>query len=65
MKDQEVSSDLHLDSENGKAPYIGVGTIYLGKYDPNGELATIRWTCLGGGGAGGGGSRRRHRETCV
>lgn len=39
-----------------KAPYIGVGTIYLGKYDPNGELANSPGGLAGGGGAGGGGS---------
>ena len=47
-----------------RTPYIGVGTIYLGKYDPNGEAAQGPGGLggLAGGGASGGGTEKREFE---
>ena len=47
-----------------RTPYIGVGTIYLGKYDPNGEAAQGPGGLGGltGGGASGGGTEKREFE---
>ncbi len=47
-----------------RTPYIGVGTIYLGKYDPNGEAAQGPGGLggLAGGGASGGGTQKRNYE---
>jgi hypothetical protein len=47
-----------------RTPYIGVGTIYLGKYDPNGEAAQGPggFAGLAGGGLSGGGTEKREFE---
>ena len=47
-----------------RTPYIGVGTIYLGKYDPNGEAAQGPGGLGGltGGGASGGVTEKREFE---
>ena len=47
-----------------RTPYIGVGTIYLGKYDPNGEAAQGPggFGGLAGGGLSGGGTEKREFE---
>ena len=47
-----------------RTPYIGVGTIYIGKYDPNGEAAQGPGGlgALPGGGASGGGTEKREFE---
>lgn len=47
-----------------RTPYIGVGTIYIGKYDPNGEAAQGPGGLggLSGGGLSGGGTEKREFE---
>ena len=47
-----------------RTPYIGVGTIYIGKYDPNGEAAQGAGGLggLAGGGLSGGGTEKRNFE---
>jgi hypothetical protein len=47
-----------------RTPYIGVGTIYIGKYDPNGETAQGPGGLGGitGGGASSGGTEKREFE---
>ena len=47
-----------------RTPYIGVGTIYIGKYDPNGEAAQGAGGLggLAGGGLSSGGTQKRDFE---
>lgn len=47
-----------------RTPYIGVGTIYIGKYDPNGEAAQGAGglEALADGGLSGGGTEKRNFE---